>query len=296
MKTDKNILVAFILNAVFSIIEFVGGIVTGSVAILSDSVHDLGDSISIGFAYFLEKKSEKAPDNSHTYGYLRYSVLGSFVTTFILITGSVFVGCNAIMRIIHPVEINYDGMICFAILGALINFIASYFTSGGHSINQKAVNLHMLEDMLGWVVVLIGAIVMKFTDIAYIDPVMSIGVTVFVFINAIKNLMLIVDLFLEKTPRGVCLEELKNNLSNIDGVMDVHHLHIRSIDGVNNVATVHIVTENAMDIKEKVREKLKESHISHVTIETETPDEECKEINCCINSVDITTHHHHHNH
>ena len=188
MKTEKNILIAFILNLSFSIFEFVGGIFTGSVAILSDAIHDIGDAVSIGISYFLEKKSKKQPDKTYTYGYARFSVMGSVITTLILLFGSCAVIYNAVIRIFNPVEINYNGMIIFAVIGALVNFLAAYFTKDGDSLNQKAVNLHMLEDVLGWLVVLVGAVVMRFTDISIIDPILSICVAIFIFINAIKNL------------------------------------------------------------------------------------------------------------
>ena len=151
MKTEKNILFAFILNLAFSIFEFFGGIFTNSVAILSDSIHDMGDAVSIGVSFFLEKKSKKKPDNNYTYGYIRYSVLGGLITTVILLAGSILVIYNAMGRIINPVEVNYKGMIIFAIIGVVMNFIATYLTREGDSINQKSVNLHMLEDVLGWV-------------------------------------------------------------------------------------------------------------------------------------------------
>ena len=175
MKTEKNILIAFILNIVFSIFEFFGGIFTNSISILSDSIHDFGDAVSIGISYFMEKKSKMHADNKYTYGYIRYSVLGGVITTTILLVGSILVIIGSIKRIINPVEVNYNGMIIIAIIGVLLNFIAAYVTREGDSINQKAVNLHMLEDVLGWVVVLIGAIVMNFTDIRIIDSIMSIG-------------------------------------------------------------------------------------------------------------------------
>ena len=144
MKSDKNILMAFILNFMFSVLEFVGGTITNSVAIISDSIHDLGDSLSIGIAYFLEQKSKQQPDNKFTYGYKRYSVIGSLITTLILLVGSVLVVYNAINRIITPKEINYNGMIIFAVIGVCVNFGAAFFTREGDSLNQKAVNLHML--------------------------------------------------------------------------------------------------------------------------------------------------------
>ena len=209
MKTEKNILIAFLLNMAFSIFELIGGVFTNSVAIISDAVHDFGDSISIGISYVLEKKSKKKPDSQYTFGYTRYSILGAFITNTILITGSVLVIVNAIQRIINPVEINHDGMIIFAIFGVIVNFLAAYFTKEGDSLNQKAVNLHMLEDVLGWAVVLIGAIVIKFTQINLIDAIMSIGVAIFILVNALKSFKVIVDLFLEKIPSGVNIDEIK---------------------------------------------------------------------------------------
>lgn len=295
MKTEKNILIAFILNLSFSIFEFIGGIFTGSVAIISDSVHDMGDAISIGFSYFLERKSRKQPDNEYTYGYLRFSVLGGIITTFVLLFGSVIVIYNAILRIMHPTEINYNGMIIFAIIGALVNFGAAFFTREGDSINQKAVNLHMLEDMLSWVVVLVGAIIMKFSNLSIIDPILSIAVAVFILINSIKNLKEIIDLFLEKTPSNINIEEIKKHLLKIAGVMDVHHIHIRSIDGHNNYATMHIVTDsNHQEIKEKVREELREHGICHATLELEDKNEQCHEMHCHIEHSHSHTHCHHH--
>ena len=297
MKTQRNILIAFILNLSFSVFEFIGGIFTGSVAIISDSVHDLGDAVSIGFSYFLERKSQKQPDKKYTYGYLRFSVLGGIITTFILLFGSVTVIYNAVLRILNPIEINYSGMIIFAIIGAVVNFGAAYFTREGDSINQKAVNLHMLEDMLGWVVVLIGAIVMRFTDFALIDPIMSIAVAVFIFINAVKNIKQVLDLFLEKTPDGIDVNEIIEHIEKIEGVLEVHHIHLRSIDGHNNYATMHIVTNgDHHKIKEKVRKELEEHEITHATLELESPDEHCHHRKCHIHHHEHSYCHHHHHH
>ena len=300
MKTEKNILIAFILNLSFSIFEIIGGFFTGSVAIISDAIHDMGDAASIGISYFLEKKSKKQPDETYTYGYVRFSVIGSVITTLILLFGSVMVIYNAVMRIFNPVEINYNGMIIFAVVGALVNFVAAYFTKDGDSLNQKAVNLHMLEDVLGWIVVLIGAIIMRFTDVSIIDPVMSIAVAVFILVNAVKNLKEVLDLFLEKIPHNISIEEIKEHITEIDGVQSVHHVHIWSMDGNLNFATMHIVAnENSHTIKDKIREELKEHGIGHATLEIESPTDHCHEEHCHIefnNSHSHSHHHHHHHH
>lgn len=297
MKTERNILIAFLLNLSFSIFEFIGGIFTGSVAIVSDAVHDIGDAASIGASYFLERKSKRQPDEVYTYGYARYSVIGSVITTLILLFGSAVVIYNAILRIINPVSINYDGMIVFAIVGVIVNFAAAFFTRDGDSLNQKAVNLHMLEDVLGWIVVLIGAVVMRFTDFALIDPIMSIGVALFICLNALRTLKEAVDLFLEKAPHNIEINEIKEHLTKIDGVLGVHHIHIWSMDGQSNFATMHIVTnEEPHKIKDAVREELKEHGIGHATLEFEAEGEHCHEEYCHVEEHSHTGHHHHHHH
>ena len=294
MKSEKNILIAFVLNLCFSVFEFLGSIFTGSVAIMSDAVHDIGDAASIGFSYFLEKKSRRQPDKSYTYGYARYSVLGGVITTFILLFGSTAVIINAIERIINPTAINYDGMIIFGVIGVVVNFLAAYFTHGGESINQRAVNLHMLEDVLGWVVVLIGAVVMRFTDWALLDPIMSIGVAIFILINAIKNLKTVLDIFLEKTPNNISVDEIKEYICEIEGVIDAHHIHLRTLDGHNLYATMHIVTDaEPHEIKEKVREELSEHGITHSTLELERSDEHCHHKHC---HIEHSSEHHCHRH
>lgn len=295
MRADKNILIAFILNLVFAVFEFIGGMVTNSVAIISDSIHDIGDSISIGASYFLEKKSKKEPDEVHTYGYMRYSVVGSVVTTMVLLVGSVMVIFSAVKRIFNPVEINYGGMIVFAVFGVVVNFCAAYFTRDGDSLNQKAVNLHMLEDVLGWIVVLAGAVIMKFTDFDFIDPVMSMGVAVFIVINAIKNLKDALDLFLEKAPKGISPTEIENYLKGIGGIESVHHIHVWSLDGINNYATMHVVTdEDSHSIKHKIRDGLRELSVNHVTLEIEHVGEHCHQEHCHIEYGRVQHHHHHH--
>ena len=294
MKTEKNILIAFLLNLAFSVFEFVGGILTGSVAIASDAVHDLGDAASIGLSYFLEKKSKQQPDETYTYGYARYSVIGSMLTTLILLLGSVLVICNAIGRLIEPAPIHYDGMVIFALVGVCVNLGAAIVTREGGSLNQKAVNLHMLEDVLGWAVVLVGAIVMRFTDFAWIDPLMSIGVSVFVLVNAVSNLKEGLDTFLEKTPRSIEVGQIKEHVTRIDGVLDVHHIHIWSMDGQNHYATMHVVTNSEPhQMKEAIREELREHGIGHATLELETENEHCHEV-CCHVAAQLAGGHHHH--
>lgn len=294
MKTEKNILIAFLLNLSFSVFELFGGLFTGSIAILSDSVHDIGDAMSIGLSYFLEKKSKKKPDNTYTYGYIRYSVIGSIITSTILLTGSIFVIYEAIKRLINPQELNYNGMIIISIIGVVINTLAAMATKEGDSLNQKSVNLHMLEDVLGWVVVLIGSILIKFTNITYIDAILSIGVALFILRHAARNIKEVLDLFLEKTPKNIDIEEIKHHLKEINGIIDIHHIHVRSIDGFNTFITLHaVVKKYDSEIKTQIKEELSEHGIAHSTIELELVDEECKNKTC---KLEHHEHHHHHHH
>ena len=294
MKTEKNILIAFLLNVSFSVLELFGGFFTGSIAIISDAIHDFGDAISIGISYFLEKKSKKNPDDLYTYGYTRYSILGALITTLILIGGSLFVMVGAIKRIINPVEIHYNSRILFAIFGTIINLLAAYVTKEGDSLNQKSVNLHMLEDVLGWIIVLIGGILMKFTNIKIIDSVMSIGVALFIFTHAFKNFKDILDLFLERIPKEIKIEELTKHIVEIAEIESLHHIHIWSLDGKNHFGTLHVVTntKNQEKIKKEIRKKLEEFRIHHVTIELEKTEENCKEIECSLKQNIEMGHHH----
>ena len=300
MKSERKILIAFILNTFFAVFELLGGAFTGSVAILSDALHDGGDALSIGISYFLQKKSKKGADERYTYGYGRYSVLGAAVTDTVLIIGSLLVIYKGILKMLNPSEIRADGMLFFAVIGFSVNLIAVFVTRGGASLNQRAVNLHMLEDVLGWAVVFIGSVVIKLTGLYIIDPIMSIGVAVFILIHALKSFVKVTELFLEKVPDGFDTEEIKKHLLEIEGVRDVHHIHLRSFDGENALMSLHAVigSPDVAEVKRAIRHELKLNGISHVTVETETAGEECEEKECIAEEKCSHSHHghHHHNH
>ncbi len=297
MKTERNILIAFILNLSFSVFEFFGGLFTRSTAIMSDSVHDMGDALSIALAYVFERKSKNHANSKYTYGYLRYSVLGSVITNMVLAVGSVFVIASAISRIVNPVKINYDGMIIFAVVGVTVNFIAAKITHKGDSLNQKSVSLHMLEDVLGWVVVLVGAVVMRFTDISILDPIMSICVALFILLNVMKNMKKVLDIFLLKTPKEVDMKKLSDDIMSVEDVLGVHHIHIFSIDGANNYATMHVVAdEKAESVKSEIKSLLKKYHIVCSTIELETSQHSCKHEECHVRDFHKHSCGHHHAH
>lgn len=295
MKTDKNILIAFLLNLSFSIFEFFGGIFTGSVAISSDALHDLGDALSIGLSYILEKISKKKADKKYTYGYIKYSIIGSIITTTILLVGGVLVIYNSVIRIFNPMPINYNGMLIFALIGIIINIVASYYTKDGDSLNQKSVNLHMLEDVLGWIVVLVASIIMKYTNINIIDPILSIIVSLYIVYNAQKNMKEVLNIFLEKTPKNIDIDQVEEKVLKVKGVLGIHHIHARSIDGYTNFATLHVIVKKYnSNIKHEVKEELEKLGICHSTIELEEENEKCHEELCEMDNKKIIHNHHHH--
>lgn len=300
MKRDslKNIFIAFILNLIFSIFELIGGILTNSVSIMADSIHDFGDAISILISLMLEKISKKKPNKNYTFGYLRYSTLGALVTSSILFVGSFIVIISSIKRLFNPVVVNYDGMFWLSIIGIGVNLIATKITSNSKNLNEKTVSLHMLEDVLGWVCVLVGSILIKFTDLYIIDPILSIGVSLFILINVIKKFKSIFEIFLEKKPNEINVDDIKKHLLSIEKIDDVHHIHIWTIDGINNYITLHVLVDSSVlandieSIKKRINVELKEHGINHSTIEFEI--KKCCEHDCKLNTnINVHQHHNH---
>lgn len=279
----KDMKFAFVLNLFFSIVEIIGGIFTNSISIISDAIHDFGDAVAMAVSIVLEKKSRRRPNKSYTFGYLRYSVLGAFITALILLVGSILVIYNAVIRIIDPQVVNYNGMIILAIVGVVLNYIASKRTSHSNNLNEKVINLHMLEDVLGWLAVLIGALVMKIFNLPIIDPILSLCIAVFILINVFKNLRGILNIFLEKTPNGIDASLVKKTLEK-DNIYNVHHVHIWTMDGISNYATLHVVLDGKVKleevdaIKEEIKKDLNHIGIHHCVIEAESI--ECKNNDC----------------
>lgn len=284
MKEKEDIKLAFFLNLGFSLFELVGGLLTNSIAIFSDAIHDFGDSIAIGLSYLLENKSHQKIDDKFTYGYKRYSLMGAFLTSAILITGSIIVLFNALIRLVHPVEIKYAGMLIFAIFGIVINGYAAYRTSKSVNLNEKSVNLHMLEDVLGWIAVLIGALLIKITGWYIIDPLLSIFISVIIGFKAFRNVLHVVDVMLEKTPDTISVEEIIKKVNLLEHVVDAHHIHVWSLDGTENFLTMHVLVDSKVTKKNYtsivgiLKKEVEKFGIKHSTIEIEY--EKCKEETC----------------
>ena len=287
-NSTGNIKIAFFLNLGFTIIEFFGGIYTNSLAITSDALHDLGDSLSLGLSWYFQKVSTKKPTKNFSYGYKRFSLLGAIINSIVLIVGSIFIIYEAIPRIIKPEESDAKGMMYFAILGIIINGAAVFKLKKGNSINEKVVALHLLEDVLGWVAVLIASIVMQFYNLPILDPILSLLITFYVLFNIYKNMKESLRIILQGTPEEVSSEKIKEKILAFDKIKSIHDIHLWTLDGNYNVFTVHLVLEDKNTVLHetgKLKQKLKKMlhddfDLEHITIELEVLDEDCGYKSC----------------
>ncbi len=274
---------AFWLNFCFTIIELIGGLLTNSVAILSNAIHDLGDTLAIGFGWYSSRIAQRAPDTAYTYGYRRLSLLSALLIGVTLVIGSVIVIANALPRLWHPQTPHVGGMFALALIGIAINGVAALRLRGGHTQNEKMLSWHLLEDVLGWIAVLFGSIVIHCTGWSIVDPLLSIGITLFILFNVVRNLRDTLRLFLQKSPDRQLTEEIRCALGALEGVGDMHHLHLWSLDGHHHVLTAHIVLLYELDpqqqraLKQKIHALLEPHELSHTTIEFEFPTEACRD-------------------
>ncbi|MFD2247596.1 cation diffusion facilitator family transporter [Pontibacter ruber] len=276
-----NIRFAFFLNLGFAILELIGGFFVNSVAIMSDALHDFGDAFTLGVSYFLQRKSEQAGNTRYTYGYKRYSVAGAILTSVILILGSVFVLSEAFERLRSPEMPDPYGMLLFAILGLAVNGAAFFRLRGGHNLNQRAVSLHMLEDLLGWAAVLVVSILLFFVEWPWLDPLLSIGISCFMLFNAVKNTWSAFKILLQENPLATELDKVKEQVLSVSDVQEVHQLKVWSLDGEHHVLSAHVVVESIKEptavaaLKQQIRHLLEPFAITDATLELEQAGEQC---------------------
>ncbi|MFZ1730306.1 MAG: cation diffusion facilitator family transporter [Bacteroidota bacterium] len=273
---------AFFLNLLFAIAEIFGGIWTGSLAILSDALHDFGDALMLGLSWILERYSRRDPSTRFPYGYRRFSLLGALLNALVLIGGSVYIIFAAIPRLANPAEPNAQGMMWFAIVGVLLNGLAVLRLRRGTSMNARVVAWHMIEDVLGWIAVLIVSIVMQFWYVPILDPILSLLIASYIlYYNVAVNINKTIQLFLQAVPDNIDADRMEKELCSIDDVISVHHLHVWSLDGAYHVVSAHIVVasgvsrEQMLMIKQNAKSVLLGNDIEHITLEIEFEDEDC---------------------
>lgn len=276
-----KIRMAFFINLTFTIVELIGGLYTNSVAILSDALHDLGDSLSLGLAWYFQKVAHKGRDQQFTYGYRRFSLLGAIINSLVLVVGSVVIGVEAIPRLFDPQMPDATGMIWLAAGGILANGFAAWRLHSGESINARAVYLHLLEDVLGWAATLLAAVVMHFHAWPVLDPLLAIGISVFILFGVFKNLKKSMQVILQGTPENIDSERIREKLKALEGVLDTHDCHIWSMDGQYHILSIHLIVndhhtlQSLMEIKTQAKALLKAERIRHATIEFESQTENC---------------------
>jgi cobalt-zinc-cadmium efflux system protein len=278
---QSNLALAFWLNTAFALIELVGGFYTSSVAVMSDALHDLGDSLALGTAWWFEKKSKKLRDETYTYGYRRFSLVGALINAVVLLVGSFFILVEAVKRFIHPVHPDTGGMILLALLGIAVNGIALVRLRKGPSISEKVIALHFVEDVVGWVAVLFGSIIMRFVHAPFIDPLLSVAISVYIIFNVFRNVQGALRIILQGVPPGVSEEQVVKELTGFPEVADTHDVHLWTMDGRYNIVTAHIVIRESLDFREledlkaRLKSRMREINVQHTTIEFETMDTCC---------------------
>ena len=272
MKSKHAVWIAFFLNLSYAIVEFIAGGIFGSSAVLADSVHDLGDAIAIGISAFLESISNREEDSRYTLGYKRFSLLGAMVTAVILMTGSVLVILENITKLFHPQPVNDEGILWLGIIAVSINVLASLVIRKGQTKNESILSLHFLEDTLGWVAVILMAIVLRFTDWYILDPLLSLAISIFILSKAIPRFWSTLKIFLDAVPEGVDIKQVKNDLEQLDHVASINQLNLWTMDGLEKNAIVHVCLKRMeqMEVcKEAIRALLKERGFQNVTIEVD---------------------------
>lgn len=272
MKAKYTVWVAFFLNLSYAIVEFIAGGIFGSSAVLADSVHDLGDAIAIGISAFLETISNREEDRQYTLGYKRFSLLGALVTAVILITGSILVILENITKLFNPQPVNDEGILWLGIIAVSINLLASLVVRKGKTKNESILSLHFLEDTLGWLAVILMAIILRFTDWYILDPILSLVISIFILTKAIPRFWSALKIFLDAVPEGVDIQKIKTDLAELDHVASINQLNLWTMDGLEKNAIVHVCLkemEHMETCKESIRIFLKDCGFQNVTIEVD---------------------------
>lgn len=270
---SRNLLIALVLNLGFAAIEAAGGAYTNSVAIMSDALHDFGDALSLGVAWYLQRVSMRPRDQFYSYGYRRFSLLGAVVVSSVLLIGLSIVIRESILRLMNPQPANVKGMLLLAILGIAVNGYAALRLSRGHSLSERAAYLHLLEDVLGWIAVLIGGIVMLFVNLPILDPLISLSISAFILFNVYRNLRSVVKILLMQVPENLQSTELEEDIRSLKTVKDVEDMHLWTLDGENHVITMQVIVadnssfEVLRQLKVQIRSLAAARGIRHSTIE-----------------------------
>ncbi len=299
MSSKFAVWLAFFLNLSYAIVEFIAGGVFGSSAVLADSVHDLGDAVAIGVSAVLETISNREEDSRYTLGYKRFSLLGALITAVILMTGSVFVILENLTKLFHPQPVNDEGILWLGIIAVTINVLASLVVRKGKTKNESILSLHFLEDTLGWIAVILMAIVLRFTDWYILDPLLSLIISFFILSKAIPRFWSTLKIFLDAVPEGVDIEQVKSDLEQLEHVSSVNQLNLWTMDGLEKNAIIHVCLEQIEDMeasKTAIRHHLKDIGFHNITIEVDSDQDSHACHKRDIHAIESQSGHDHHHH
>lgn len=299
MSSKFAVWLAFVLNFSFAIIEFIFGGLFGSSAILADAVHDLGDALAIGISAFLESISNREEDSHYTLGYKRFSLLGAILTAVILITGSSLVILENISKLIEPQPVDHEGMLWLGVIAIAINLTASLIVRKGQTKNESILSLHFLEDTLGWLAVIVVAIILRYTNWYFLDPLLSLLISAFILSKALPRFWSTLKIFLDAVPEGVDIKQVKSDLEQLDHVASINQLNLWTMDGLEKNAIVHVCLKEIEQMelcKESIRRKLKDCGFQNITIEIDADLETHQAHKRKVEELEVDKSHEHHHH
>lgn len=274
--TNKKIVGVFFLNVIIAIVELIAGVVSGSTTLISNFLHDFGDSVVMLLTYFFEKKSLKQRDDIYTYGYRRFSVLGAFINLFVLFVGSILIINFAVHTLFIEKIINEKIVIFISIVGLIVNLIAYIMFKNKKGITEEKIALNFKIDIISLLIILIANIVIWITKIYMIDSLLSIVFGIWILKEVFTNFKEIFYILMQAKPDDVDIEKVMDYLLSIDIIEDIHDLHIWSLDGEDYILSMHLVVsdsttqEETLVLKENVKIGLEKFGLNHSTIETES--------------------------
>lgn len=275
-QNQKYLLIAFVLTSTFLVAEVIGGLVTGSLALLSDAAHMLTDASALAIALIAIQIAKRAADSRRTFGYHRFEILAASFNAIMLFFVAMYILYEAYRRFKSPIEIQSMGMLIIASLGLIINLISMKLLSSGKdaSLNIKGAYLEVWSDMLGSVGVIAGALIIRFTGWTWVDSVIAVGIGFWVLPRTWILLRESINVLLEGVPEHIDLEKLRKSVSDIAGVRSIHDLHVWSITSGKISLTMHVVGDleafNRDRLLTEIQTTLAEQwEIHHTTIQME---------------------------
>ncbi|GAB6057964.1 cation diffusion facilitator family transporter [Desulfonatronum parangueonense] len=247
-RFGKRLLICMGINIVIPVFQIVGGIAAGSVALISDAVHNIGDFMALLLAFVAHKLGRRSPSLRHTFGIRRVEIFAAVINAALLGGAAVYIAMEAFKRLLAPTPVLTELVIGLALLGIVGNGVSAWLLhdDSRHSLNARGAFLHMMGDMLTSVAVLVSALVMRFTDMPWLDPALSLLIVAYILFNCVYLLREATRVLLNATPKGLDLKAVQVELEALEGVEGIHYLHVWNISDQSVALTAHVVVPDQM--------------------------------------------------